>query len=91
MSEARTATDSVSTEERVMEWCSELLDEKVGREDNFLDLGGHSMLAVMLNERVNERYGIDLDIQILFEGTIAEVAESIESATDPSLAKGAAE
>ncbi|CAM3907686.1 Dimodular nonribosomal peptide synthase [Vibrio aerogenes CECT 7868] len=39
--------------------------EKVGRQDNFFDLGGHSMLAVqMINEAQNA--GLDLSLSTLF-------------------------
>ncbi|MET9428569.1 MULTISPECIES: phosphopantetheine-binding protein [unclassified Streptomyces] len=71
---ARTAEVQKAT----LGWVSELLeDPAVGAEDNFLDLGGHSMLALQLNQQAKERFGAEYDIQTLFEGTLAEAATEL--------------
>ncbi|MEX2972758.1 phosphopantetheine-binding protein [Streptomyces sp. C184] len=61
-----------------LEWVTELLEEPQARaEDNFLDLGGHSMLALQLSQRAKERFGVEYDIKILFEGSIAEAGTDV--------------
>jgi aryl carrier-like protein len=66
-------------------WVVELLDESdVSLEDNFLDLGGHSMLALRLNERIADRYGAGLSLRLLFERSlgdaVAELAARLRAA-----------
>jgi amino acid adenylation domain-containing protein len=41
--------------------------ERVGRDDNFFDLGGHSLVAVRLVARLRQRHGWDLPLRALFE------------------------
>jgi acyl carrier protein len=61
-----------------LEWVAELLEEPDARlEDNFLDLGGHSMLALQLSQRAKERYGVEFDMKVLFEKSVAEAAAEL--------------
>ncbi|WP_406841555.1 amino acid adenylation domain-containing protein (plasmid) [Streptomyces sp. AHU1] len=47
---------------------SELLDvQRVGADDSFFALGGHSMLAVRMLRRIGARFGVDLALRLLFE------------------------
>jgi amino acid adenylation domain-containing protein len=57
----------------------ELLDvERIGVTDNFFDLGGHSLIAVQLLSRINEKFDQKLPLASLFEhGTIERLAELI--------------
>ncbi|MEZ4706175.1 MAG: amino acid adenylation domain-containing protein [Caldilineaceae bacterium] len=57
-----------------------LLDvEAVGLDDNFFRLGGHSILAVQLFSRMRERFGVDLNIGLLFRyPTLEELAKAIK-------------
>ncbi|MEV6669118.1 phosphopantetheine-binding protein [Streptomyces sp. NPDC051162] len=78
----RTAPVSAEAESTVVTWIVDLLEEpEAGAQDNFLDLGGHSMLALQLNERVKERFGAELDIQVLFESSIGEAVAELLSRT----------
>jgi aryl carrier-like protein len=63
-------------------WVGELLEESdLSAQDNFLDLGGHSVLALELGERVKENLGVELDMQILFERSIGEaIADAVTRA-----------
>ena len=56
-------------------WRELLGVERVGRDDDFFELGGQSLIAVRLFTRMKKRYSIDLPLSTLFEApTIAECA-----------------
>ncbi|GCD44446.1 phosphopantetheine-binding protein [Streptomyces paromomycinus] len=69
-------------------WATELLEEPATLEDNFLDLGGHSVLALELSNRIKERFGAEVDIQILFEKNLAEVASEVARLTGTPVQSG---
>src|SRR5882757_4348194 len=53
--------------------------EAIGADDDFFDLGVHSLMAVQLVSRIRERFDYQLSIRALFEcSTIAKLAEAIE-------------
>jgi acyl carrier protein len=59
-------------------WQRLLRVEQVGREDDFFDLGGHSLLGMKLIDKVATRFGIRISIQALFERpTVRDMAELI--------------
>jgi amino acid adenylation domain-containing protein len=74
------------TEERVAAIWSDLLHlEQLGREDNFFDLGGHSLLGARLIARINKVFQVSLPLIILYHApTIAELAALIERGGDAS-------
>jgi acyl transferase domain-containing protein/thioesterase domain-containing protein len=56
-------------------WRELLGVERVGRDDDFFELGGQSLIAVRLFTRMKKRYSIDLPLSTLFEApTIAQCA-----------------
>lgn len=60
-------------------WAEVLSLEKVGVEDNFFDLGGHSLLMTQLLVKVRETFQVDLSLKSLYEApTIAALAKNIE-------------
>ncbi|QFY07531.1 amino acid adenylation domain-containing protein [Nonomuraea phyllanthi] len=60
-------------------WCDLLGLERVGRDDNFFDLGGHSMLVVRLQALLREELGCELSVIDLFQSpTVAALAAAIE-------------
>jgi thioesterase domain-containing protein/NAD(P)-dependent dehydrogenase (short-subunit alcohol dehydrogenase family)/acyl carrier protein len=66
-------------ERRLAGFWQELLGlEKVGVEDSFFDLGGHSLIAVRLFAMVRKTFQVDLPISVLFEApTIRKIAALI--------------
>ena len=48
-------------------WAELLGISEIGVEDNFFDLGGHSLIAVRLFAKVKAAYAVDFPISILFE------------------------
>ena len=59
-------------------WAEVLGIEQVGVDDNFFDLGGHSLLVMQVAARVREAFQIDLSLARLFEAPIlADLAGEI--------------
>ncbi|MBL4591821.1 MAG: amino acid adenylation domain-containing protein [Phycisphaerales bacterium] len=58
----------------------ELLDcGRVGIDDSFLDLGGHSLRAVIMCSRVRDQLDVDMAVSVVFAGpTVRELAEWID-------------
>ncbi|MEV0031512.1 phosphopantetheine-binding protein [Nocardia sp. NPDC050793] len=62
----------------LLEWSRILLnDATVGPDDNFIDAGGHSLLAQKLSDSIREKYGVDLSFAVLFNESIERVAEDL--------------
>lgn len=62
--------------------------ERIGVNDNFFDLGGHSLIAVRLFRTIKNEFGADLPISTLFERpTIALCASKIAELVDVTAAR----
>lgn len=68
------------TEARLAAIVRDLLGvDRVGADDNFFALGGHSLLGTQVILRAREAFGVELGLRHLFEAqTIALLAETIE-------------
>jgi acyl carrier protein len=63
-------------------WARTLGLNRVGSEDNFFDLGGHSLLVVKVQTEIRRELGRDVPVVALFENpTVAAVARYLDSST----------
>ncbi|MGN6279842.1 MAG: non-ribosomal peptide synthetase [Sphingomonas sp.] len=63
-------------------WCAVLKVDAISRDDDFFDLGGHSLLIARLIRRIQADYGIRLPMGALFQAPkLAEMAELLASGT----------
>jgi amino acid adenylation domain-containing protein len=87
---ARAKTDTVETSylaprtlhEEVLAgiWAAVLGCERVGVNDDFFAIGGHSLKATQVVARAREAFGVDIPIKLVFERrTIAAFAETLAS------------
>ncbi|MFT3868853.1 MAG: SDR family NAD(P)-dependent oxidoreductase [Nibricoccus sp.] len=52
----------------------------IGRQETFLDLGGHSLMAMQIVSRIRRAYGINFTLRNFFEGpTIEQLAGAIQA------------
>lgn len=63
-------------------WAELLELPTVSRHDNFFDIGGHSLVAVLLLLRIRETFAVELSIDDVYSGTLtlADLATRIETA-----------
>ncbi|MEW2128323.1 amino acid adenylation domain-containing protein [Streptomyces sp. NPDC007259] len=60
-------------------WCEVLGRRAIGVEENFLDLGGDSLMAIRLVGRIQERLGVEVGVRdLLISPTIAHLAATVE-------------
>ena len=61
-------------------WSEVLRVERIGADDDFFSLSGHSLLATQVASRVREAFGVELPLGRLFDrATLADLALEIES------------
>jgi predicted amino acid dehydrogenase len=60
-------------------WCDVMEIDRVGRRDNFFDLGGHSLMALRLVAKISRAVRKDLSVRFLFVNpTIQSQAKELE-------------
>ena len=64
----------------VVEILEDLLElDGIGLDDNFFDLGGHSLMAAQLVARLQSLFGVELPLLVIFDNpTAAGIAAEIE-------------
>lgn len=61
-----------------MKWAAEILMEpELSLSDNFLELGGHSILALRMCSKAKEQFGTEYDMLVLFESDLAGAAQDL--------------
>ncbi|MCT2347486.1 amino acid adenylation domain-containing protein [Niallia taxi] len=75
------APETANQKELVGIWKNILGVESIGIQDNFFDLGGHSLKATILISEIHKDLGIELPLKEVFMNpTIKELSKSLESA-----------
>jgi amino acid adenylation domain-containing protein len=66
-------------EEAIAEiWCEVLGVQRLGVEDNFFDLGGHSLLALKMLARLQNSFGVEIELAAAFDlPTVAELGRAV--------------
>jgi acyl transferase domain-containing protein len=84
---SNTAKPEGEIESVLAEWWQELLGvETIGPDDDFFDLGGHSLIAVRMFSKIKKTYQQDLNLSTLFEArTIRQLAGLIRKAGTSSI------
>ncbi|MFF8675158.1 amino acid adenylation domain-containing protein [Streptomyces sp. NPDC015242] len=79
--EAEAGEELRRLESRLAEvWCGVLGRDRVGRDDNFFDLGGNSLLLVTAQTAVNRAFGTDLSVVDLFaHPTVRDLARHLSA------------
>ncbi|WP_417473049.1 amino acid adenylation domain-containing protein [Luteimonas mephitis] len=72
-----------SRERYLLDMWSQLLDTEVKPADNFFDLGGNSMLAVQMSERVARETGVRIKLMQLAVQSLAEIATGLPGEAAP--------
>jgi amino acid adenylation domain-containing protein len=63
-------------------WAEVLAVPQVGLDDNFFDLGGHSLKTMQVSTRIKREFGIEVTLKHIFEHqTVRTLAELIDSFT----------
>ncbi|MEO3876747.1 AMP-binding protein, partial [Nonomuraea sp. B12E4] len=81
------ARGPVGERERILSGLfAEVLDiPAVGRDDNFFDLGGHSLMAVRLLTRIRSVMGVELPLRdMMMNPSVAGMAEALDGAAKSS-------
>ncbi|MET0395249.1 MAG: non-ribosomal peptide synthase/polyketide synthase, partial [Longimicrobiaceae bacterium] len=61
-------------------WAEVLKVEQVGVEESFFEMGGHSLLAMLMVSRTRKAFGVEVPLRVLFKTpTIAALARHIET------------
>ncbi len=69
-------------------WAEVLGAQQVGLDDDFFDLGGHSLVGVRLLAKIKKTYQVNLELAVLFEArTVRQFAEVIRKLKQPASAE----
>jgi len=69
------------TEQKIAEIWAEVLRRDIASisiDDNFFDLGGHSLMATQVISRIRERFALEIPMRVMFDQpTIARLGEAL--------------
>jgi acyl carrier protein len=84
--EHRPAESLTATERAVAAtWAKYLGLEHLSRDDHFLEIGGHSLVAVQVIAEVREHFAVDLPIRALFDNPVlADFATAVDAIRAPA-------
>ncbi len=60
-------------------WSEVLRVDQVGRDDNFFEIGGHSLLALQVAMAIKDRMGFDVSMGSLVMDSLSTIATSVEA------------
>lgn len=80
------AAPSTATEKYLADLWEELLGvERVGRDEDFFGLGGHSMQAFRMHRRIGRDLGVDLDFPVVLDAPVlSELARMVDEVSTPT-------
>ncbi|MDB5969250.1 MAG: glutamate-semialdehyde -aminomutase [Hydrocarboniphaga sp.] len=76
---AARAPDSDSEQRVAALWREVLGDAAFGADERFLDVGGHSLLAVQMAARLQTELGVKLSLREAMTGTLAQIAAACDA------------
>lgn len=87
LNQGPSAGPSDAVEQVLASWWQELLGvQRAGLDDDFFDLGGHSLIAVRLFSKIKKTYRLDLSLSTLFEArTIQQLSKLIRQVGTPEV------
>ncbi|WEA01643.1 non-ribosomal peptide synthetase [Mucilaginibacter sp. SJ] len=59
-------------------WSELLMVNKISVNDNFFDIGGHSIILMRLNAMVNDKYNVQLPFNLYFNNTLEQIAQEVK-------------
>ncbi|MDO9451951.1 MAG: amino acid adenylation domain-containing protein [Stagnimonas sp.] len=81
--QAKTLPQTATEKQVAAIWAELLKIDSVGVDDRFFDLGGHSLLAVQTAARLNQHFGIKLELRFLMMDPLRLVAAELDSRLPP--------
>ena len=67
-------------------WQEVLRRERISTDENFFDLGGHSLMATQVISRIRERFRVELPIRAIFENpTIQGLSIAVTTAANSAV------
>ena len=62
-------------------WAEVLQRNQISADDNFFDLGGHSLMATQVISRIRQQFSVEIALRTLFESPVLkDLAEAVDSA-----------
>ena len=57
------------TQTRILQiWSNSIKKKNIGINDNFFNIGGNSLLAILVAEKIEKEFGTSLNLRVFFDG-----------------------